>query len=57
MFDADGDSYILVDEARMYRVVDMPTFGGHELTLSSNSSEFELFAFTFGGYKGGEPDS
>ena len=57
MFDADGNSYVLVDEARMYRLVDQPRFSGHELKLSSNSPEFSLFAFTFGGYMGGEPES
>ena len=57
MFDEEGNSYVLVDEARMYRLVDQPTFSGHEFRLSSNSPEFTLFAFTFGGYKGGEPKS
>jgi len=54
-FAEDGESYILVDGARMYRIVDTPTFDGHELRLSSNSDAFEFFAFTFGSYEGGEP--
>ena len=54
-FDEDGNSYVLIDEARMYNLVNMPAFGGHELKLSTNSSEFSLFAFTFGSYEGGEP--
>ena len=41
----------------MYRVVNMDVFGGHELKLSSTSPNMELFAFTFGGYEGGEPSS
>ena len=57
MFDEEGNSYVLVDEAQMYRLVDQPTFSGHEFRLSSNSSEFTLFAFTFGAYMGGEPKS
>ena len=57
MFDADGNSFVLVDEARMYRLVNLSEFSGHDLKLSSNSPEFSLFAFTFGAYKGGEPDS
>ena len=55
MFDADGNAYIVVDSARMYHIVNLPEFGGHELKLSSNSPEFSLFAYTFGAYDGGEP--
>ena len=57
LFDEDGNSYVSVDESRMYRVVDMDTFTGHELKLSSLSSNMEVFAFTFGSYEGGEPTS
>lgn len=55
MFDADGNGYIVVDSARMYHIVNLPEYGGHELKLSSNSPEFSLFAYTFGAYDGGEP--
>ena len=55
MFATDAESYVIVDEARMYRIVDTPTFQEHELRLSSNSPAFSLFAFTFGSYEGGEP--
>ncbi len=50
-FDADGNSFVVVDESKMYRLVSIPMFGGHELKLSSNSSDFSAFAFTFGGFK------
>ena len=56
-FDDDGNSYVRVDESRMYRVVDMDVFDGHELKLSSTSPHMEVFAFTFGAYEGGEPKS
>ena len=46
----DGRSFFRVDEARMYEVVALPEFTGHELTLSSNSPDFSFFAFTFGAY-------
>ena len=46
----DGQSLFIVDEPRMYRVVELPAYGSHELKLSSNSSRFALFAFTFGAY-------
>ncbi len=48
--DEDGGSYFLVNEPRMYRVVELPEYNGMELKLSSNSDEFSVFAFTFGSY-------
>ena len=54
MYDDDGNSYVFVDEARMYRLVDMAEFEGHQLRLSSNSQGMALFAFTFGSYQGGD---
>ena len=55
MYDDEGNSYVAVDKSRMYYLVDQPEFGGGELRLASNSDEFEVFAFTFGSYQGGEP--
>ena len=54
-YDADGNAYVRVDQARMYNIVNLSEYGGHELKLSSNSAEFSLFAYTFGAYDGGEP--
>ncbi|MDA1216530.1 MAG: redoxin domain-containing protein, partial [Chloroflexi bacterium] len=48
-----GRSYFVVDEPRMYQVVELPDFGGHELDLSAKSEGFALFAFTFGAYAEG----
>ena len=48
-----GRSFFKVDEPRLYEVVALPEFGGHELKLSSNSSDFAFFAFTFGAYAQG----
>lgn len=56
-FDSDGNSFINVNEARMYNVVNLMEFGGHELKLSSNSPGFSVFAYTFGVYEGGEPNT
>ena len=53
--DGEGNSYVLVDEPKMYGIVEIPVFGGHELRLSSNSDDFSVFAFTFGAYQN-EPD-
>ena len=49
----EGRSFFRVDEARMYEVVALADFSGHELTLSSNSPDFSFFAFTFGAYAEG----
>jgi len=49
-YDSDGNSFLLVDEDRMYAVVALPEFEGHELKLSSNSDDFSVFAYTFGAY-------
>ena len=44
---------ITVDEPRMYRLIRLPAHGSHELKLSSNSEDFNVFAFTFGSYSTG----
>ena len=46
-------SFFTVDAGRLYEVVALPAFGGHELRLSSNSEHFALFALTFGAYAEG----
>ena len=35
----EGNSFVRVTESRMYRVVETPEYGGHEVKLSSNSSK------------------
>jgi len=51
--DGDGRTFISVDQDRMYRLIESPEYGGHEMKLSSNSDEFAVFAFTFGSYSTG----
>ena len=46
----EGMTVIRVDEPRMYGLLELPAYGGHELKLSSNSQDFNVFAFTFGSY-------
>ena len=53
MFDEKGNSFVFVDEARMYGLVETADFGVGELRLASNSPGMELFAFTFGAYSSG----
>ena len=50
---ADGRSFFTVTDGRLYEVVALPEFGIHELNLSSNSTDFSFFAFTFGAYPQG----
>ena len=42
---------LMVDEARMYRLIRTAEYEQHELRISSNSDRFELFTFTFGAYE------
>ncbi len=52
----DGESYLQVEQPRLYEIVNSPEYTHQkELRLSSNSPEFELFAFTFGVYAGEGP--
>ena len=54
VIDGNGESYLQVVEPRMYNLVAHPSYTrGHKLRLSSNSADFELFAFTFGVYTSG----
>ncbi len=50
-YDAEGNSYLLVDQARMFNIVRLDEFGTHDLKISSNSDDFELFTFSFGHYQ------
>ena len=40
----------MVDKPRMYAVVEAPVYGTYDLKLSSNSTDFAFYAFTFGVY-------
>ena len=53
VIEADGRSFIYVDEPRLYSVIQAPSYGTYELKLSSNSPHFAIFAFTFGVYESG----
>ena len=52
-FDGSGNSFVLVDEPRLYALVELEEFGSHALQLGSNSAGLSLFAFTFGAYDQG----
>ena len=52
-FDHDGNSFVLVNEPRLYGLVELDRFSSHELRLSTKSSDLSLFTFTFGAYEEG----
>ena len=53
-WDENGYSYILVDEPRMYAIVDNESYRRQAiLTMRSDSADFGIFAFTFGVYEEG----
>jgi thiol-disulfide isomerase/thioredoxin len=47
----NGESFINVDEGRMYLVVSLEDVASRELKFSSNSPDFGLYAMTFGAYE------
>ena len=52
--DANGESYLWVNQSRMYQVVENPTYVKRsKLQLSSNSARFGVYAITFGIYAQG----
>ena len=48
VYEADGQTWVTVDEPRMYNIVANRKFGSHELRLASASDSFAIYAFTFG---------
>lgn len=46
-YDEKGQSYLLVDTPRMYRLTKNAKFGYHTLKMATASSGFGLYAFTF----------
>lgn len=53
-WDGEGNSFVTVQESRLYRVVQLPEFSRQELKISSNSDDFTVFAYTFGAFATGE---
>ena len=53
VIEEDGRSFLVVDQARMYSLVETPEYGTYDLKLSSNSTDFALYALTFGVYDEG----
>ena len=50
----NGESFLSVNKPRMYSIIEAPAYSkDNKLTMSSNSDDFEIFAFTFGVYETG----
>ena len=54
ILDRNGESYLWLDEPRLYTVIETPDYVRHSnLKMASNSGDFGLFALTFGIYEDG----
>ena len=53
-WDAEGRSFVRVNQNDLFRLLFFEDFSEGELKLSSNSDQLRIFAFTFGSYVGGE---
>ena len=49
-YDGNGDSIVIVDTPRMYRLIRQEEVSAHELLLMPKDDSFSLFSFTFGAY-------
>ncbi len=52
-WDAQGRSFVLIDEPRMYRVVELSALGDRVLALAPDAEGFAIYAVTFGAYTEG----
>jgi thiol-disulfide isomerase/thioredoxin len=52
-FDGESNSFVLVDEPRLYSLVELEEFASHDLQVRVNSPGLSLFTFTFGAYEEG----
>ena len=53
VIEEDGRSFLYIDDPRMYSIIQAPSYGTHELMLSSNSPYFSVVTITFGIYESG----
>ena len=47
-WDSDGNSVVLVSDARLYQIIELSKFGKHELRLKTNSEGLAFYTMTFG---------
>ncbi|MDI6767256.1 MAG: redoxin domain-containing protein [Bacteroidota bacterium] len=47
LYDEEGRSYFIVDDARLYNIVTNKEFGGHKLKLSTRSNGFAIYSVAF----------
>ena len=52
-WDSDGNSVLVVSDARLYQIIELPKFGKHELRLKTNSEGLAFYTMTFGANKFG----
>ena len=49
-YDDEGNSFVTVDSARLYRLIRQADVTSHDLLLKPADDRFSVFAFTFGAY-------
>ena len=49
-YDDEGNSFVTVDSARMYRLIRQADVTSHELLIRPADDRFSVYAFTFGAY-------
>jgi len=47
-WDSEGNSVLLVSDARLYQIIELSKFGKHELRLKTNSEGLAFYTMTFG---------
>lgn len=48
IWDDEGNSLLIVSDARLYQIIELPEFGKHELVLKTDSEGLALYTVTFG---------
>jgi thiol-disulfide isomerase/thioredoxin len=47
-WDSNGNSVLMIGDARLYQIIELPKFGKHELRLKTNSEGLAFYTVTFG---------
>lgn len=50
MYDDEGNSFVVVDSPRMYRLIRQAEVTSHDLLIRPADDRFSIYAFTFGAY-------
>lgn len=48
VIEPDGRSFLVADSPKMFHLIESPSYGIHDLKISTDSNDFGLYTFTFG---------